>query len=110
MMKTLLIAHSIRNMLMVVAAVSAMTLPLFASASTSNINIAYDRTELDSTQGQERLYARMKSASRELCGSAQIRVTGSLDKSAGNEECFNGTLTAAVQRLDNSAITALHSE
>lgn len=110
MMKTLPNARSIRNTMMAVAAVSAMALPLLASASTSNISVAFDKTELESTKGQERLYAKMKNASRKLCGSSNIQVTGSLSTSTANDECFEGTLTAAVQRLDNPAITALHSK
>ena len=109
-MKTFSNARSIRNTLMAVVAVSAMTLPLLASASTSNINIAFDPTELNSAQGQERLYKKLKIASRKLCGSSNIQLTGSLRKSVGNSECYDGTLTAAVQRLDNDSITALHSQ
>ena len=99
-----------RNTLLAVAAVSAMTLPLIASASTSNISVAFNKAELDSAQGQERLYDRMKNASRKLCGSSNLQLTGSVNKTLGNTECYNGTLTAAVQRLDNDAITELHSE
>jgi UrcA family protein len=99
-----------RNTLLAVAVVSAMTLPLIASASTSNISVAFNKAELDSSQGQERLYARMKNASRQLCGSSNIQLTGSVDKTIANTECYDGTLTAAVHRLDNDAITALHSE
>lgn len=109
-MKTLPNTHSIRNTLFAVAAVSAMALPSLAAASTSNISVAFDKTELNSAQGQERLYEKMKSASRKLCGSANIQVTGSVSKSVGNEQCYEGTLTAAVQRLDNDSITALHSQ
>ena len=110
MMKTTPNARSIRNTLMAAVAVSAMTLPLLASASASNISVAFDPSELNSAQGQERLYEKMKIASRKLCGSTSIQVTGSLSKSVGNSECYEGTLTAAVQRLDNDAITALHSQ
>ena len=110
MMKTTPNARSIRNTLMAAVAVSAMTLPLLASASASNISVAFDPSELNSAQGQERLYEKMKIASRKLCGSTSIQVTGSLSKSVGNSECYEGTLTAAVQRLNNDAITALHSQ
>ena len=110
MMKTFSNARSIRNTLMAVVAVSAMTLPLLASASISKISIAFDPTELNSAQGQERLYKKMKIASRKLCGSSNIQVTGSLRNSVGNSECYDGTLTAAVQRLDDDSITALHSQ
>lgn len=107
MMKTTPNARSIRNSLMAVVAVSAMTLPLLASASTPQVSVAFDATELNTVRGQERVYEQMKTASRKLCGPTK---TGSLNQSVANAKCYDGTLTAAVQRLDNDAITALHSK
>lgn len=109
-MKTLQTTSLIRTTLLAVAVVSAMSLPLIASASSSQVNIGFDRTELESPQGQKRLYAKMKNASRQLCGSTNIQITGSVAKSAGYNSCYSGTLTAAVERLDNDAITALHTQ
>lgn len=109
MMKTILKTRSIRNTLMVLAAVSAITLPMMASASTANVSIAYDKSELESVKGQKRLYAKLKNASLELCGSTEERITGSLTGAVENTECYEGTLTAAVKRLDHPAITALHT-
>lgn len=113
MMKTLPTARSIRNTIMSVAAVSAMALPLFASASISEntgdtVGVVYHQADLVSTKSHEDLYARLQDASRKICGSSSIVVTGSLRRSAGNTECYNGTLTAAVERLDNAAVTAMH--
>ncbi len=110
MMKTPLNAQTFRKTFLAITVVSVMSLPLLASASTSNVSIAYYKTELAYAQGQARLYEKMKGASRKLCGSSNIQATGSLSRSVGNTKCYKGTLTAAVQRLDNDAITALHSE
>jgi UrcA family protein len=107
-MKTLSKTHSIRNILVVVA-VSAVMLPVFALASTPKIGITYDAAELESTQGQERLYQRLQQAAHKLCGSTDLHVTGKLAGKVANEECYEGTLTAAVERLDKPAITALHT-
>lgn len=106
-MKTRIKSRLVRNTLI---AIGAMALPLMASAATSSISVAFDKTELDNAQGQVRVYEQMKSASRKLCGSTNIQFTGSLEKSIGNDDCYDGTLTAAVERLNNDAITALHSE
>lgn len=106
-MKTTPNARSIRNLLMAVVAVSAMTLPLLASASTPQISVAFDATELNTVRGQERVYEQIKTASRKLCGPIK---TWSLNQSVANAKCYDGTLTAAVQRLDNDAITALHTK
>ena len=103
-MKTRINTRTIRNTLI---AVTAMTLPLMASAS-SNISVSFAKSELESTQGQQRIYEQMKTASRKLCGSTSIQLTGSVDTAVANEECYEGTLTAAVQRLDNRNISNLH--
>lgn len=104
-MKTRINTTVIRNTLI---AVSAMTLPMLAIASP-NISVSFSKAELENSQGQQRVYEQMKAASRKLCGSNSIQLTGSVDKTVANEECFEGTLTAAVRRLDNEAITALHT-
>ena len=109
MMKTLLDTRLIRNTLFAFAAVSAMALPFVASASNASISISFDRSELDSAHGQERIYDEMKTASRKLCGSTNVRMSGSLSQSAKNEKCYDGTLTAVVQRLNNDSVTALHT-
>ena len=109
MMKAIHKTRSIRNTLMALAAVSAMATPLMTTASTANVSIAYDKTDLESVKGQKRLYAKLKNASLKLCGSDEERITGSLTGAVENSECYNGTLTAAVKRLDHPAITALHT-
>ena len=108
MMKTTLKTRSIRNTLMALAAVSAIALPMVATASTNNVAIAYDKTELESAKGQKRLYAKLKTASLKLCGTSEERITGYLMGSVANSDCYEGTLDAAVERLDHPAITALH--
>ncbi|MFC1777874.1 UrcA family protein [Pseudomonadota bacterium] len=109
MMKTTLNTRSILNTLMALAVVSAIALPMMATASTANVSIAYDKTELESVKGQKHLYAKLKDASLKLCGTSEERITGSLTESVENSECYEGTLTAAVKRLDHPAITALHT-
>jgi UrcA family protein len=103
-MKTRINTRLIRNTLI---AVTAMTLPMLASASP-NISVAFNKADLQSAQGQQRIYEQMQIASRELCGSTGIQLTESVVKAVANDQCYSGTLTAAVQRLDNQAISELH--
>lgn len=103
-MKTRINSRTIRNTLI---AVTAMTIPLMASASP-NISVSFAKSDLQSSQGQQRIYEQMKTASRKLCGSTSIQLTGSVDTTVANDECYEGTLAAAVQRLDNRNITKLH--
>lgn len=114
-MKTLPTARTIRTTIISLAAVAAMALPLFASAAVNNIadgavGIVYNKADLVSPSSHEELYARLQQASRNICGSPNIIATGSLRRSVGNKDCYNGTLTAAVERLGNAEVTALHNQ
>jgi UrcA family protein len=112
MMKTLPTTRSIRNTIISIAAVSAMALPLFASASVNNNTDSdfFTRSDLAGTTSNEELYAKLQNASRNICGSSRIIATGSLRRSVGNQDCYEGTLTAAVERLDNAEVSALHEQ
>lgn len=109
MMKTILNTLSTRNTLLALVAVTVITLPMAVTASTKNVSIVYDKSELESAKGQKRLYEKLKNASLKLCGTSEERITGSLSGSIGNSECYKGTLAAAVKRLDQPEITALHN-
>ncbi len=115
MVNTLLNARSIRNTLLSVAAVTAITFPLLASASSAatsegNTSLLNAEKKQVTTSAPESLYARLEIASRNMCGSSSISNTGSVRRSAANSECYDGTLTAAVERLDNPEVSALHQK
>jgi UrcA family protein len=103
----------IKKSLLTVAVVSAMAIPLLASATVNSeaersTTIFYDSSAHAVANGPEALYERLKNASRKMCGSDDLLVTGSIRRVAGNEACYEGTLDAAVKRLDDPAVTALH--
>ena len=109
-METYLTMHPLRFMLIAFAAIALMMVSVFAFASTEpEVSISYEAAELDSAKGQELLYARLEKAARQLCGPTKLSDTGSLEKAQSNAECYDDTLTAAVDRLDNEAIRALHN-
>ena len=58
----------------------------------------------------EAVYGKLKARSRDVCGSSDLRIAGGLTQSRKVEECYEGTLTAAVYRLDNPEVTALHHD
>jgi len=107
-MKTLPNANYFRTMVLAATAITAISLPFVVSASVKNIVITYEKAELKSLRGQLNVYQRLQNASRKLCGSSNVRLTGSLLRATANQECYEGTLTAAVERLDNDAITEIH--
>jgi len=98
---------------------AGLALPLIATAAATpqdgagaqaTETLFYDRSDREVISDAETLYARLQDKSREICGPASVRVTGSLRRATGNEACYEGTLAAAVERLDDPAITALHEE
>ena len=115
MMKTKFNTDSIKHALVSVIAVSLIALPLLASAAGANSadkksNIFYSAQSLDNSTDQEILYAKLKDASRDICGSSNLHITGSVEGSLGNDKCYEGTLDAVVERLDNSEVKALHQQ
>ena len=111
-MKTL---QTVQRTILSAAAIAALSFPLFAGASVLDDPNARARATLKSMdlsdeRDQKELYERLKDQSREVCGSTNIRITGSVERSVGNEECYEGTLTAAVERVNNDSLTKLHEQ
>jgi UrcA family protein len=112
--KTKSTARTISHALLSIIAVIAISIPLLASAATnqtgkSKTSILYSKQDLNNSTDQEILYAKLKDASRDMCGSSHLHRTGSVERSSENNECFEGTLTAAVERLNNPQVTAIHN-
>jgi hypothetical protein len=111
--KTLSTAHTIRNSVVSLIAVAAFSLPLMSSAGTTSGKHA-NRSLLNSEWQPEvqndagSVYGKLKAESREVCGSSDRRIAGGVRQSQEVEQCYVGTLTAAVQRLDDPEVTELH--
>lgn len=89
--------------------------PLLAGASATGTdsghgNLLNSEKKEVVTDDPATLYAKLELASRNMCGSSNIQATGSIRRAKANEECYDGTLTAAVQRLDNPAVSELHQK
>lgn len=110
-------AHTIaiRKTVISMAALALLSAPLMVSAGTiqaSAPNAAPLKTERVNvvSSDPETVYHELKTNSHKVCGSSDLRITGGLMFSRKVEECYEGTLTAAVHRLDNPAVTELHFE
>lgn len=112
-MKTKSTAHTIRNSVVSLIAVAVFSLPLISSAGSTTDSDAH-RSLLNSEWQPEvqndadAVYGKLKSESKEVCGSSERRITGGIRQSQKVEQCYEGTLTAAVQRLDDPDVTELH--
>ena len=107
-------SRKFRNTILTTLAFGALALPLGASAGVT-AGAETDRGLLNATpqaehnESAEMLYTRLQDISRDVCGSSNVRMTGDLRRAALNEECYEGTLTAAVNRLDDPEVSQLHS-
>jgi hypothetical protein len=112
-MNTNLNAHLIMKTTLILGAVAAMTFPLMISANVNaNSNAGYSLVNTvkpaEPRNDPEAVYVKLQNLSQDVCGSSDLRITGSLKKSAEVETCYEGTLSAAVDRLDRPAVTQLH--
>jgi UrcA family protein len=105
-------ASFFRNAVVFAAAFCVLALPVIASASILNSSHqaqkAASAVNLDTPEGQERYYGKLKNESRNICGSSSVNAAGSLERATDNEKCFNETLNVAVQRVNNPAVTEIH--
>ena len=109
-MHTKLNAKTFKNTFVSAIAISLMAFPLLSSASDKNSDF-FSSQQLRSHSAEEKIvYSRLQDASREICGSSSLRATGSVERVVANEECYEGTLTAAVERLNDSKVKQLHEE
>ena len=106
--------HFVRRTVLSAAATAVLAFPLFASASVLNApdaqRVSVGSLDLTNERDQQELYQRLQDKSREVCGYTNLRITGSVERSISNEECYQGTLTAAVERVDSEALTQLHNQ
>jgi UrcA family protein len=103
-----------RTILLATTAAALAIVPLLATAgggqkSDRGATILFDASD-QVVNTSESVYARIKAESRKICGDSNIHLTGSVRRSAGIEECYEGTVTAAVERLDDPRVSALHQK
>jgi UrcA family protein len=106
-------ACTIKKTLLMTAAIATVAFPLFVSAGATDAadgatSICYDRGSADVVRSPERLYERIKAVSREMCGSTDLLIASSVRRVADHKACYKGTLEAAIQRLDDPAVSTLH--
>ena len=64
---------------------------------------------LSSKDGVEKLYQRLKTAAREICGSQDYRTAGSFKQSRLNQTCYTDALDSAVNKVGNNTLTEMHT-
>jgi len=83
--------------------------PLTHESSENAVKVPF--ADLNLSHGEEvvELYQRLQMAAREVCGSQNYRVAGSLSQQALNKQCYAQALSSAVQEIDNAQLRKLHT-
>ncbi len=116
-MKTLLNNQAVTKTLTAVAFSVAASVSMSAAAdnysettvSTSaeglqTMTISYADLDLSTAAAQETLYYRLSSAARKVCGSSDVRRTGSVRQAAENKSCYENTLAQALSQTTASQV------
>jgi UrcA family protein len=75
------------------------------AADAPAVRVAYSELDLNKDAGVERLYARLKHAAAQVCGSADIRDLAAL---ARQQACLQRALDRAVEDVHSARLTARH--
>lgn len=75
--------------------------------STNTRIVRYGELNLDSEQGAKVLYARIRSAAKDVCSSLEGRNFAEKKLWQG---CFDQAVASAVGQVNNTRVTALHNQ
>jgi UrcA family protein len=102
--------------LLIASAVIVLGIPAIAGA-TPNISkveenavrVSYADLNLSNEAGLVKLYARLQSASRAVCGPRFLDEAGSLEQLSQNKACYRNALSKAVAKFDNARLDRIHA-
>ncbi|MBT8078977.1 MAG: UrcA family protein [Gammaproteobacteria bacterium] len=75
----------------------------------SAIKVSYADLNIRSKQGISALYKRLQNASEELCGPLSYSKAGNLNLLTQNRQCYQETLSSAVDKVGSEALSELHN-
>jgi len=70
--------------------------------------VNYADLDLDKERGVRALYRRLQLASERVCGVESLREAGTLRVASEQRRCYAESLDAAVARVGNARLTAIH--
>jgi UrcA family protein len=76
--------------------------------TTASVVVGYSDLDLTDAHGARTLYARLRAAAREVCGTKPD--PRELRQYANYEACYSRALHKAVHRIDSERLHALHAE
>jgi len=79
-----------------------------ADAARSNLQVSFADLNLDSQEGVEVLYRRLKSASSKVCGTGVYQQKSTVKSAVQARACFQSVLSRSVAKVGNANLTAIH--
>lgn len=76
---------------------------------TVTVKVKYADLNIENQAGAEVLYQRLKSAAEEACGFDSHSKERSRVQDRTAKECFNDTLTQAVDEINSVALSTIHT-
>jgi UrcA family protein len=101
--------NAIKVSLSAALAASVLTLaPSFAADPTAprEVTVYYDELNMNSERAAQALYSRLRGASRQVCSALDSRE---LRQRAAFNACYEHALSSAVERVNRTSVTALHT-
>ncbi len=102
--------------LLIASAVIVLGIPAIAGASPNiskvegdAVRVSYADLNLSNEAGLVKLYARLRSASRAVCGPRSLAEAGSLEQLTRNKACYQNALSKAVAKFDNATLDKIHA-
>ena len=89
----------------VLAAGGAFAAASPAATATTAVTVRYGDLNLSNPEGAAALYARLRSAARKVCGTADPRELSAYD---AVKQCYELALADAVERIDQARLVTLH--
>jgi len=102
------------NSVIAAVAVVSFSLPAIASADSgadlkgTSEKVQYSDLNVQKQAGAEQLYRRVQLASKRGCGVQSLKIAGSIRAVSDARRCYEKSLDAAVAKIDNPALTAIH--
>jgi UrcA family protein len=66
--------------------------------------VSYADLDLSDATARETLHYRIRRAARDVCGSAHVRVAGSVRRASENQACFERAMDQAMSQLSRSQL------
>lgn len=102
------------NSVIAAVAVVSFSLPAIASADSgaklkgASEKVQFSDLNVEKRAGAEQLYRRLQLASKRVCGVESLKIAGSIRAVSDAHRCYRQSLDAAVAKIDNEALTAIH--